>query len=243
MSKSSGTYTIQPLHAVVAMAVICSVHQSGYALETTDAPVTKPRQRTLFDRQLGQFDLQTDPKPNPFFDDLSDTDKGHLEELWKAILNAPTATRLKQRKRASLYDFEKEYWRIFDNVILQRSSFTAAKRMGMSLTEPSLEPDYPRYGEQAVPYNFGKVYSKRTSSSGAAIGASGILGANRHSLDPLSQEITEVLKTLVINYKLYKDHLKDVESSSRDASRRALVDLAGGKAVSEMETLLRQRKL
>lgn len=220
------------LHTIVSSVAILLLPQPAHGDESKDHSVTKHR-------RFGRLDLPADSKRDQIFDNLSDTDKSLIEDLWKAISQSPTATKLSQRTSASLYNFEKEYWRIFDKLLLQRSSSTPARMLGMSLTDPSIEPDYPRHGVESAPYDFGKHSSKGPSSSGAAIGD----GVRLLATKQLSLELTELLKKLVISFKSFKNNFHDVDSTSREASRKELVDLAGEEAVNELETQLRERKI
>jgi len=63
--------------------------------------------------------------------------------------------------------------------------------------------------------------------------------ANR---EKVAEAVNGVLKQLVIDFKLFKKHLQDRDPECREAARKDLVDLAGEKAVDQMETWLRTRK-
>jgi len=180
------------------------------------------------------------------FDDLSRGEEDQLGELWKAVLLSPASSSLKQKFSTDV--FERNFFLVFEEYVRLKAykdyrgyevSVVHPHGPGkLALTEPALEPSYPRLGTEVAPYNFGKGVPTRAGAvtvGGAKAGTSvqwlRALGERK-----LKSRILTLLEKLVGNYKTYRRSSPiDRDRFSRENSRKELVALAGESAVAALD--------
>lgn len=164
---------------------------------------------------------------------LSSWDKERLEELWKALQFSDAIKRLQVESNIGLFDFEEIYWRVFDRVILDK--IPQAGNLGVSLTIPELEPDYPRYGNEFEPFGFGVVRPR-----GRTRAFSEFRQVDESVSRSAAQKIIFVLADLVDAYKSYTTTFQH-DSKKRTESRGLLLELLGENVVKKLDESLRAR--
>ncbi len=223
-------FAMRSTGSITLMVIVYSSLESCYATEPNK---WVPNRASL----SGTYVLKNHGRAiNPIFENLDDDEEEQLEALWKAVLESQRIRALEQEysNQVSLLDFEKLYWKVFDEHIPRGNSYLMP--LGFSLTAPNLESDYPRHGLQPAQY-FG-IFSRTKNNAGtwSSVGRSKTINS-----DALGPVLNELLTKLVMHFKVYEQQLQDRIATESDDARLNLVDLVGEKAVNHLETWSKTR--
>lgn len=236
------------MSAITLTVMLLASSEPGHTSESTNG-TTKSRSST--DTDLGNRKTNRDQKKyaDTRVSGLSDSEREQLEELWKSVLRTPSVRKLQKQNsdHISLYEFEKIFWEVFDYDVHRKrpTQFwppysNENHALGMSLTDPCLEPDYPRHGLEAEPYFYGQSRLSGNRAHRANLAQSSTQSEKR---DNIIKAISGILDRLVVDFLLFKEHFLDEAPEYREAARKRIVDAAGEKAVGHLETSMRAKRI
>lgn len=175
-------------------------------------------------------------RSNPIYDGLSDVEKRQVEQLWTRTVRESSEVKDLSARYSGAFsesEIERVCFRIFDKEVLKLSEQPPV--LGISLTIPDLEPDYPVPGGQKPAY---LRNSNRVQHVGASLGAGGALVQEQS----LAASISEILIRLVTAYKTYKGSFAQQIHSDQEArisARKTLSCLATVEAVDQLDIQLK----
>lgn len=236
------------MSAITLTVMLLASSEPGHTSESTNWTTNS---RSSTGRDLGNRKTNRDQKKyaDAGLICLSESEREQLEELWKSVLRTPSVRELQKQNsdHTSLYEFEKIFWEVFDYDVLRkrptrfwRPYSNEDHALGMSLTDPCLEPDYPRYGLEAETYYYGQSKLSAVRAYSTNIAQSSIPSEKR---DNIIKAISGVLDRLVVDFQSFKKHFLDNDPEYREAARERLVNAAGEKAVDHLETSMRAKRI